>query len=422
MRVLLVGASGFIGRQLLRALQAEGHQIIATSRSGAGVELPGVRWLPLDLAELGEGSSRFSWPQGTELLINASGVLSTDSRQLTAVQDRGARALFDLAAPHGCRVIQLSALGAGEQPDIPFLASKDAADHHLLSLKLPAVVLRPSLVLGQGGASSGWLTQMSPWPLIPLLDTRARAQPLHVDDLVGAVIGLLRHWPAEPCIIPLVGPEVMTLPQLIDRLRAAQGWRPAHYVRLPGPLVTVGVGLGDRLGWQALNSQTRLLARRDNLASTAPMREFCRYEAAPLESRLRDWPRREQSVTLALRPVMLAVMIVIWLGTALVCLGPGYGWGLRIMAELGVHGWLADCAIISGALADAALGLGLLLSRWRRCALRAQLALMLGYMAIISVLLPHYWFDPFAAVGKNLVLLVATLWLLWTEPARELSR
>lgn len=422
MRILLVGAGGFIGRHLLRALHAEGHQLFATSRSGQGAELPGVRWLPLDLAKLSNQPEHFNWPDGIELLINASGVLSADAHHLSEVQDRGVRALFDLVARNGARILQLSALGAGEQRDVPFLASKAAADDYLLSLQVPAVVLRPSLVLGEGGASSGWLSCLSPWPLIPLLDTQARAQPLHIDDLVAAVLGLLRQWPERPCIVPLVGPEAMTLPQLIDRLRIAQGWCPARYVQVPAVLSGLGAWLGDRLGWRALNCQTLTLARRDNLASPDAMKSVCGRVAAPLASRLIGWPRREQSVALTLRPLLLAMLVLIWLGTALVCLGPGYDWGLRIMAEIGVQGWQAAAAVIAGALADAALGIGLLLRRWRRHALRAQLALMLGYMLIISLWLPHYWFDPFGAVAKNLVLLVATLWLLWTEPVPEKRR
>ena len=416
MRILLVGASGFIGRHLLRALQAGGHSLIATSRSGRGDAWPGVEWRALDLALLATDAADFSWPEGIELLINATGVLSTDAGQLTAVQDQGARALFDLAAARGAGVIQLSALGAGDHPDIPFLASKAAADAYLLGLNIPAVVLRPSLVLGEGGASSAWLSRLSPWPLIPLLDTQARAQPLHVDDLVAAVLALLRHWPDKPCVLPLVGPEPMTLPQLIDQLRAAQGWGPARYLRIPAPFTYLGAKLGDRLGWRALNTQTLTLARRDNLADAEALKSATGFSAAPLASRLSDWPQRDRSVTAALRPLLLAVMVLIWLGTAVVCLGPGHDWGLRIMAEIGVHGWLATAAVVGGALADAALGIGLLLQRWRRHALRAQLALMLGYMLIISLWLPHYWFDPFAAVAKNAVLLVATLWLLWTEP------
>ncbi|WP_205578403.1 DoxX-like family protein, partial [Pseudomonas aeruginosa] len=93
---------------------------------------------------------------------------------------------------------------------------------------------------------------------------------------------------------------------------------------------------------------------------------------------------------------------------------------LRILGEAGIHGWPASLAVIAGALLDGALGVGLLLRRWRRRALLAQFWLMLGYSLVISLILPHYWYDPYMAVGKNIVLMVATLWLLGDEPrARE---
>jgi uncharacterized protein YbjT (DUF2867 family) len=417
MNILLVGASGFIGRHLLRALLADGHSLFATSRSGRGARLPGALWLALDLAELAEEPAHFPWPGQIDLVINAAGLLSTDGGQLTVVQNHGTCELFELAAQHGARVLQVSALGAGTQPNIPFLASKAAADEHLLGLDVCAVVLRPSLVLGEGGASSAWLSRLSPWPLIPLLDSEARLQPLHVDDLVAAVLALLREWPAHACILPLVGAQPMRLGELIDQLRIAQGWRRARYWQLPWQLSAWAARLGDRFGWRALNSQTLLLARRDNLASPEPLAAACGFRAAPLKARLHGWPRRAESVQAALRPLLLAALASVWLWTALVCLGPGYAWGLRIMAELGVSGWPAALAVIGGALADAALGVGMLIARWRRPVLRAQLALMLGYMLIITLWLPHYWFDPFAAVAKNLVLLVGTLWLLWSEPS-----
>ena len=419
MRILLVGGNGFIGRHLLTALVAEGHEVIATSRSGQGPELPGVTWQSLDLKRLERDGYSFGWPADTKLVINTAGLLTSNAGELGAVQDRGSRALFGLAVRHGARILQFSALGAGEHPEVPFLASKAAADDYLLGLDASCVVLRPSMVIGRGGGSSGWLSQLSPLPLIPLLDTRARVQPLHIEDLVAAVLALLRQWPSRPGVLPLVGPQPMTLPQVIDTLRATQGWAPARYVQAPRFLTSFGARLGDRFDWRALNTQTLYLAQQDNLASPEPLADASGFRAARLQARLHDWPTRGESVTATLRPVMLTVLIAIWLGTALVCLGPGYDWGLRIMAQAGVEGWAAAAAVISGALLDAVLGLGLLWRRWRRHALRAQIGLMLAYMLIITVLVPHYWSDPFAAVGKNAVLIIATLWLLWTEPGRK---
>ena len=108
MRILLVGASGFIGRHLLRALHAEGHSLVATSRSGQGSAWPEVEWRALDLVSLATDAAHFRWPLHIDLLISAKEVLSTDPGQLSVVQDQGARALFELAAANGTRVIQLS--------------------------------------------------------------------------------------------------------------------------------------------------------------------------------------------------------------------------------------------------------------------------------------------------------------------------
>jgi uncharacterized protein YbjT (DUF2867 family) len=420
MRILLVGAGGFIGRHLHAALRAAGHTVLASARR-PDPAAPGD-WCRLDLAELARDPQAFAWPAGIELVINAAGLLSTDRAQLHEVQHLGACALFELAAAHGARVLQISALGAEDGPDTEFLASKVAAERHLLKLGIPAVVLRPSLVLGPGAASSRWLLRLTPWPWTPLLDNRARLQPLHIDDLCAAVLALLNRWPAQPCSLALVGPEAMTQGQLLDRLRAAQGWPPGRYWTLPRPLALLGAWLGERCGWRALNRQTLRLARRDNLAAPEPLAETCGYRCLPLAARLHDWPQPADSANLVLQPLLLALLVLVWLGTALACLGPGFDWGLRILAEAGIDGWPARLAVVGGALLDAALGIGLLHRRWRRRALQAQIALMLGYSLLISWLLPHYWFDPFQGVGKNLVLLGASLWLLWLQPSGGRTR
>lgn len=415
MNILLVGGRGFIGGHLLPALLACGHSVIATSRTPSSSS----RWQVLDLARLASEPEHFHWPADLDLLINAAGVLSPDAHALDAVQNQGACLLFEQAATRGIKVLQISALGAGQHADIAFLTSKHQADQHLLNLDVPAVVLRPSLVIGPGGTSSRWLCCLSVLPLAPLLSTRARLQPLHIDDLVAAVVGLVARWPGESMVLPLVGPQLMTQPQLLNVLRAAQGWGPAHYFQLADGVARLGARLGQWLGWQVLNQQVLALSQRDNLADPEPLQMVTGVQPVPLASRLAGWPDPLLSAALCLRPALLLVLFLVWFGTALVCLGPGSGWGLRIMAEAGVHGGVASVAVISGALLDGALGLGLLVRRWRRPVLAAQLALMAGYTLLISVLLPHYWYDPYMAVGKNLMLMLVTVFLLRVEPRRS---
>ncbi len=98
MKVLLVGATGFVGRHLLAALVANGHEVIATSRRRHSRDLSEVEWQVLDLDLLASDPQHFVMPQGVDLLINAAGLLSVDPQALRRTQDRGTRALFDLAA------------------------------------------------------------------------------------------------------------------------------------------------------------------------------------------------------------------------------------------------------------------------------------------------------------------------------------
>ncbi|MBB4862923.1 uncharacterized protein YbjT (DUF2867 family) [Pseudomonas nitritireducens] len=419
MNILLVGARGFLGRHLLPALLAEGHRVFATARRvPEAADTTGVQWLALDLQTLAHDPAAFDWPERVDVLINAAGVLSEDAEELTHTQALGPQRLFAQAAQQGARILQLSALGAGEQPDVPFLASKALADQ--AALAYPAsVVLRPSLVLGEGGASSGWLARLSRLPWLPMPRSPARLQPLHVDDLVGAVLALLRRWPERSLVLPLVGAQPMTQGELLDLLRQAQGLRSVRRPGLPWKMFEGFCALASRLRWGPLSPQLLRMMRRDNLASAEPLADACGYRPAPLALRLLGWPDGRAVLSDCLRPVWLGVLLAVWLGTAVVCLGPGFDWGLRIMAEFGVNGWLASVAVIAGALLDGLLGLGLLLRRWRRRALLAQIALMLGYTLLISWRLPHYWFDPFMAVGKNLVILLASIALLASEPAPD---
>ncbi|KAF1067770.1 MAG: dTDP-4-dehydrorhamnose reductase [Pseudomonas citronellolis] len=412
MRVLLVGARGFIGRHLMPALLAAGHEVVATARRPpATSDIPGLRWQALDLTQ----PEAFEWPAAIDVLINAAGALSDDQALLHATQALGPQALFQSAAAHGARILQVSALGAGNQADVPFLTSKAQADQAALA-QPSAVVLRPSLVIGPGGASSEWLARLAALPLVPVWSRTARLQPVHIDDLLGAILALLRQWPSENRVFDVVGPQALTQAQLIGLLGQAQGRQPPRALGIPRLLGRVLAPLARRWDWPVCSGQLSRMARRDNLGDPEPLVEAVGYRPLALASRLHTWPRAGETSSAWLRPAALAVLALIWLGTALVCLGPGFDWGLRIMAEFGVEGWRASLAVVAGALLDGLLGIGLLRRRWRRRALHAQIALMLVYMLLISLRLPYYWADPFMAVGKNLPILLLSLWLLAGEP------
>jgi uncharacterized protein YbjT (DUF2867 family) len=152
MKILLTGASGFIGGHILRALQAAGHEVVPITRHH-GVDftqmLTPEAWLP--------------HLNGVDVVINSVGIIAeTRGQTFAAVHHHAPAALFRACVMTGVlRVVQISALGADAHAFTPYQLSKQAADEVLRKLPLEWFVLRPSLVYGTGGASMALFQRMA---------------------------------------------------------------------------------------------------------------------------------------------------------------------------------------------------------------------------------------------------------------------
>jgi uncharacterized protein YbjT (DUF2867 family) len=249
MRILITGASGFIGSRLAHALAGHGHELVCTlrdpSQAAAGV-LPG-RVVQADLARLLTAADWQAHLHGVEVVVNAVGILrETAGQRFATLHVAGPCALFSACATEGVRrVVQISALGADAGARSGYHTSKKAADDFLLQLPLAAVVVQPSLVYGPGGGSARLFTRLASLPLIPLPgEGEQQLQPIHIDDLVPAIVGLIEGSVAGDAFVgervPLVGPAPLSLRQWLTELRAAMDLGPASFVRVPLPLVRAG--------------------------------------------------------------------------------------------------------------------------------------------------------------------------------------
>ena len=153
-----------------------------------------------------------------DVVVNAIGILRERGRQsFAALHGRGPAALFLGCVRAGVgKVIQISALGAAPDAASAYHRSKAQADALLGTLPLRWVIVQPSLVFGAGGASATLLSGLATLPLVPLPgDGSQRVQPIHVDDLVRAVVRLAERPDWDGTRIPAVGPEPLTLRALL---------------------------------------------------------------------------------------------------------------------------------------------------------------------------------------------------------------
>ncbi|HEY0963494.1 MAG TPA: NAD(P)H-binding protein [Pseudomonadales bacterium] len=264
MKILICGASGFVGRHLHEALQAAGHDCtrgVRTPRSPHDVavdylkDLSAESWLP-KLA-------------GIDAVINAVGVLrDTKAQPMRALLAEAPVALFHACAQAGVqRIVNFSALGIESTLDVPYFARRREAEAVLFTSPpgLRWLNLRPSVIYGDDGASARMFRLLASLPVHGLpMGGKQALQPVHIDDVCAAV----RNWLADPAAqsrsVNAAGPEVVTMRGMLDSYRAQLGRGKALHVHVPGPFVKLGARLGDFIQSMPLCSDTLTMLNAGN--------------------------------------------------------------------------------------------------------------------------------------------------------------
>ena len=218
MRILVVGATGFIGSRVALHLQQHGHEIIGTTRhrAQAFARFPEFAWI---VADFNHDFDPYIWQRklfAIDAVINCAGIYAErDGESFEAVHALGPLALYQACVRLGIkRVVQLTPLGNISKSHSHLLASKRFLEASLETLALDWVVLAHSLIVGDGSPALAEL------PRDPArLNVKAKITPLAIEDLCAAVARAVEAPDAVRVRISLAGPETMTLSELFRRVR-----------------------------------------------------------------------------------------------------------------------------------------------------------------------------------------------------------
>jgi uncharacterized protein YbjT (DUF2867 family) len=281
--VLVTGASGFIGARLVEALLEQGFRVVCAVRDTRIPRRPGLETVQADFTRDFDASVWLPRLRGVDAVVNAVGILREHGSQtFRAVHADAPRALFAACEQAGVkRVVQVSALGADEGAASRYHLSKREADRYLMSLPLSAVIAQPSFVFGPGGASARVFTLWASLPLIPLPGAgEQRVQPIHVDDLVAALLALLDSTHTGPA--PLVGPQPLAMRDLLAGLRRSMGLGAPRFVRIPLTAMQAAARVGGLLRSSLLDRETLQMLDRGNTADVALTRELIGRDPRPV--------------------------------------------------------------------------------------------------------------------------------------------
>jgi nucleoside-diphosphate-sugar epimerase len=282
MKVLVTGATGFVGRAVVAALAADGDEVHAAVRHapalpfppGVAVALHGDLAEPLDWAPL---------LTGIDSVIHLAGIAHAGpgiaEERYDRVNHRATAVLADAARAAGvARFVFVSSIRAQTgpaadhvvtetdepRPTDPYGRSKLAAERAVARSGVPFTILRPVLVHGPGVRGNlRALMRLAALPVpLPFGALTGRRSLLSLANLAGAIRFVLRHEACASETYVLADPAPVTIAEIVAALRHGMGRKPGLVAVPPALLRLALMALGRGGSWEQINGALLVDARK----------------------------------------------------------------------------------------------------------------------------------------------------------------
>ena len=272
MRIVLLGATGFVGHHLLPRLAGAGHECLALSRYPMACRelslIPRVRLQQGDVYDPERLAEAF---QGADAVVNMVGILNESGRNgkgfHKAHVELTERVIDACRAAGVGRLVQISALNAGKGKS-HYLISKGAAEERIrAAADIASTILQPSVIFGEGDSFfNRFAGLMKVAPVMPLACPDARLQPVWVGDVAAAVAAVLSDPETAGKTLVLVGPRDYSLRELVEFTARAAGLK-RRIVGLPDGLSRLQGAVMDFVPGKPFSSDNYLSLQTDNTSS-----------------------------------------------------------------------------------------------------------------------------------------------------------
>jgi uncharacterized protein YbjT (DUF2867 family) len=432
-KILVLGASGLIGRFVTDDLRLRGFQVFGVARqfspsqrqSAADLELP---VMSMDTA----GLMRLIRERDVDVVVNCLGVLQDGPGSDTGAVHRDfvARllaAIRDSGRP--VRLVHISIPGAANEDRTAFSQTKREAERLIAASGAAYAILRPGFVVAPAAyGGSAMLRALAAFPLqLPADESATPFQPVAVEDITATIASLadrdIDDLATRAVIWDLMQPQPVTLSGVIDQFRWSLGTSRWPRVTMPAFLLDLGARLGDlanRLGWMPPMRTTAIAElRRGVTGDPSGWTEATGIVPKTIAQAVGGYAATIQDKWFArlflVKALVIASLALFWTVSGFIALFISYSAAAGILSSHGFPPSLVAPVTVLTSLMD--MSIGVLIAFRRTCAigLVAGILASLGYMVGAAILTPDLWIEPLGALvktGPAIVLMLVALLIL----------
>jgi NADH dehydrogenase len=290
-KVLVTGATGFIGPRVVHALRAHGHDVRALVRSNQrGAQLADLG-AELAVGDVTDPASLRAAADGCRRVVHLVAIIKGKPQDFERVMTQGTRDLLAAAKDAGAeRFVLMSALGTSDQTKdvVPYFAAKWAMEQELIRSGLEYTIFRPSFVFGRGGALPTFIRQVRYSPVVTVIGSgKRRVQPIWIDDVADHFARALDTPAAANKTFEIGGPDIVTWDDLYRTIAKVLGKRRA-LAHIPAGLTSAGARATQWIPKAPLSAdQVAMIEAGDNVVTNTDAVHTFQLPLVPLEDQIR---------------------------------------------------------------------------------------------------------------------------------------
>lgn len=252
--ILVVGASGFLGRHVAQALLANGHAVRCMARNPTRVQdlaNAGCEVVQGDILDVASVEHALESVQAAYICIHTLSpqAANASGQDFMGVELTGLQNIVRACETHGVRrLIYVTSIGVAQGAQSAWLRGRWGTEQFLFGSGLDVSVIRPGMIVGRGGTGFNAVISGANRPFaIGMGSGKQKMRTVAVNDLVYYLVGVLDDPRSFGHAYDVGSDDVLTMDQMIDIAAESLGRRHPLKIHLPQPLLGLFAPLIERV-------------------------------------------------------------------------------------------------------------------------------------------------------------------------------